>query len=162
MIISFTSIRDLYTATKKQNQVGSYLTHDGDVKTGKKEVTYVNISYSVTDDKSGRDHDRYIEALSKARKFDYINSHYPSTVDFEVKIDKIKTPYNTSRNVSFKLNNKPIAFNTDKDIPIFQYLADMTRERLKEKSDVSNYDKQCLDMANDAITEAAINYFDLV
>jgi len=162
MPVAFCGIKHLNTTTKKQNQVGSYRTPEGDIKTGRKNVTYINISYNVSDDKTGKDHDNYINALSKSNKFDCLNPNFPNTVDFQVKIDNIGEDKKVSfRNVCFKLNDKPIAFNTDNDLPLFQYLAFMTRERLKEYPQTTNFDRQCLDMANDAIAEAASEYFDV-
>jgi len=160
MSISFTGIHNLRLSSEKHEQIGSYYTPDGDIGSGMKDVTYVDISYDVSDDKSGKDHDKYIEALSNANKFSLINSQKPYNVHIHMKLDEIDNDVIEFKNVQFKLNNQPIAFNHDNDYKLFQYLADMTRDRLKKADGITENDKKMLKAVNDGITQAAMDYFE--
>lgn len=161
MSVSFTGIKNLNTKASQYEQYGAYRTPDGDIGKGMKNVTYVDISYDVNDDKSGNDHDKYIQALSESNKFELLNSQNPNNVRLQMKLDKIKSDTaGEFYNVSFKLNNHPIAMNNDKDLKLFQYLADMTRDKLQKSDEARTFDTQMLDMTNKGITHEAMDYFD--
>ena len=91
MSVTFTGINNLKTTASQFNQYGAYKTPDGDIDQGMKNVTYVDISYDVNDDKSGADHDKYIEALSESNKFELLNHSNPNNVRLQMKLDEINS-----------------------------------------------------------------------
>lgn len=160
MAISFTGIKNLSVTSSNHQQIGSYYTPTGELGSGMKDVTYVDISYNVTDDEKGNDHDKYIEALSRANKFYLLNKYDPTKVQIQMKLAEIDNDVIKFSNVSFKLNNNPIALNNDNDLKLYQYLADMTREHLKNSDKATDYDKKMLDITNEGINMVAMDYFE--
>ena len=161
MAISFSGKHNIQVRSISKINKGMNPTDKDDFESEDNKTTNVFIAYDVNNDASGKDLDIYNKALKDSGKEDYKNQYLPNLVNFEIKIDKIGNDEITARrNTSFKLNNKPIAFETDKDLPILKYLADVTKDLSEKKPEKEQYCEGFVKDINDMILEAALEYFD--
>ena len=69
MKVSFTGINNIYIGKKASSGYGEYITKDGNIKSGEKELLDVIIKCDLTDSKRGNHLSDYQKALEKISSY---------------------------------------------------------------------------------------------
>jgi len=161
--ITFTGINGLYIGKKAADRIGTYINHNGEPACGKKYYTYITLKCRLTDDANGTDLTNFKKALTKSSgsyqarllsrtdtgKFDLLVKRCEVFDDAEGKIS----------NSNFELNGISILPNERQVLPLFTYLAALTR-KLKAMPDISPERKKYIELTNKSIAEEAVKFID--
>ena len=119
----------------------------------------LRVSANLSNDRNGYDLSDFVNYLKKARKEyrDFCQySDNPTSID----IDCLTIEDNVhGRRNAFRLNKIPFLFDRDEVIPIFEFMAQFTR-RAAQAAKTPAQRNIISSRINNAITEAAVKYFD--
>ena len=162
--ISFTGFNNLYIGKKLDKRFGSIVRSDGQIVQGQKNYATVLIKGNLTDDANGADLTEFKTALDKCQ------DNYTARIIKQKTTDSIR--FVTTRcmakdeetgekifNSNFELNGVSIQANDRKILPLFTYLAKLTR-KLKDMPEISEDRIKCLNTSNKGIAEEAIKFID--
>lgn len=160
--ISFTGIQNLYIGKKTYSKFGHYLNAVGEIKRGNKDYTDVLIRCDLTNDEQGNHLEEFYEVLSKCRpcyQVNCVDSKKPNQIrllmkHFGVKGDKVDV-----QNSNFKINDYDIMLDEREILPLFSYMAKLTRTIANAKGPSDNQ-KQYAKFVNHAIHNEAMNFID--
>lgn len=160
--ISFTGINNLYIGKKTYSKVGSYLSNDSKLKQGNKNYTLIKISADLTDDQNGSDLTDFKTALSKCRpcyQINCINKEQPNKIELLVKRSDIQDDIGKSSHSIFSINNYEIMLDEKQILPLFTYMAKLTRKIAKLQTTSENQ-KYYANLANKYIDTEARNFIE--
>jgi len=158
MQISFNGIKNLYIRKKEYDKYGSYVTPNGTINQGDKHYTEVKISCNLTDDENGNDLTEFQQAISKCGS----SMKYLNNSDNRITLHMIRQDVNDT-NISmsdFKINNRDILLNDNSNLPMYSYMAHLTRkiEKLPTTYDVQKY---YANYVNKSVDQEARKYLNL-
>lgn len=160
--ITFTGITNLSVARRLSNKFGTYITSAGDVKQGDKAYAEFRIKFKLTDDESGQDLTDYKNALSKCNKSFQAKCLGQNLTDefvFSVKRCSVMDDAEKISNSNFMFNNIGLLPNERSILPLFSYLAKLTR-KMASLPDISEAKKDIFKQTNQSIQEEAVKYIE--
>lgn len=160
--VTFTGINNLYTGRKLYSQIGSYITENGNVKQGNKNYKEILIKCNLTDDKNGKDFTEFWNALSRSSnsyQARCLMQNSKDSIRFKVKRCEVEDPTGEVTNSNFELNGVNILLNDRAILPLFTYLAKLTRN-LAKISEKSTEKANLLKTANQSIHEEAMKFIE--
>jgi len=160
--ITFTGIKNLYTEKKIYSKFGSYVTNYGDVKQGDKNYKDLLIRCKLTDDSNGKDYTEFWDALhnsSNSYQARCVMQNCKDELTFYVNRCEVKDDVIKVSNSNFTLNGIGIAPNDREVLPLFTYLAKLTR-KLATLPENSPEKKELFKVANNSIHEEAVKFID--
>ncbi len=162
--ISFTGLNNLFIGKKLDKRFGSIVRSDGQIVQGQKHYATVLIKGNLTDDANGADLTEFKTALDKCQ------DNYTARIIKQKTTDSIR--FVTTRcmakddttgekifNSNFELNGVSLQPNDRKILPLFTYLAKLTR-KLKDMPEMSEDRIKCLNTSNKGIAEEAMKFID--
>ena len=162
MEVSFTGIKNLYIGKKTYSKFGSYVTNNGVIKQGDKNYIDVLIKCDLTDDAQGNHLSEFHEALAKCRpcyQVNCINHQKPNQFTLLMKHFGVKDDVVDVLNSNFKINDYDIMLDEREILPLFSYMAKITRQIAYAKG-VSENQQQYAKLVNHGIHNEAVNYID--
>lgn len=163
METSFTGIHNLYIGTKKPYSVhGSYVNNAGIVKQGLKNYTEVLIKCDLSDDAQGNHLSEFLEILKKCRpcyQVNCINKEKPNHFRLLMTHFGVKDGDVNVLNSSFKINNYDIMLDEKEALPLFSFMAKLTRQIANAKGPTEAY-KNYAKFVNHGIHNEAMNYIE--
>ncbi|MDE6138209.1 MAG: hypothetical protein K2F57_01915 [Candidatus Gastranaerophilales bacterium] len=162
MEISFTGIQNLYIGKKTYSKFGSYVTNSGMVKRGNKEYTDVLIKCDLTDDAQGKHLSEFYETLAKCRpcyQVNCINREKPNHFKLLMKHFGVEDGDVNVLNSSFKINDYDIMLDERQILPLFSFMAKITRQIAHAKGP-SDAQKEYAKFVNHGIHNEAMNYIE--
>lgn len=161
--ISFTGINGLYLGKKSARRLGSYVKSDGSFGQAFKYYTHISIKCNLTDDANGLDLTAFKTALKKCKgsfqakevakrsadKIDLLIRRSECTDNIEGKIS----------NSNFELNGIAVHPNDRAVLPLFTYLAALTR-KLQKLPETSAERIKYFALANKSVAEEAMRFID--
>ena len=161
MEVSFKGINNLYIGKKTYSKFGSYLSHNGQIKQGQKNYTDILIRCNLVDDARGDDFKEFLKTLEKCRKHyqtDCINMQNPSQI--RLVMQHFSVPDGTNvQNSNFKINDCDILLTERKALPLFTFIAKLTRIIAFAKGPSEAY-KNCAKFVNAAAHNEAMNFIE--
>lgn len=118
----------------------------------------IKLRTDLSDDYRGNDLSLYLKALDRCNK-DYrnyfINRQNPNSIELECITASPKNFFNPA----FKLNNMPILFDRDEVLPLFNFMAYLTKNAANsaDSKDKAAY----INMINKTIMQEAEKYFNV-
>ncbi|MBP3924808.1 hypothetical protein J6E39_06165 [bacterium] len=129
MDVSFEGINNLYIGRKCYSKSGHYMTPRGNTKFGPTDYTEVLIKCDLTDDNNGKHLTAFNEMLSKCRpcyQVNCIDHNNPSQIKLLMK--RFQVPDGTGvENSTFDINDYEIMLDEKKALPLFSFMAKLTR-----------------------------------
>ena len=161
MTVSFTGINNVYVGKKQVKKFSTYLSNTNELKQGECTYKSVRIKCNLTDDSKGKDLTEFKTALKKSdTQAKYINKENPNTIDLMVTNKEANDGIIGKSSTSMiKLNGEDVTLTDRKELPLFTYLAKLTRQ-LTNSPEVSNNQKVCTNMANEGIHNNAIDFIE--
>lgn len=164
MQVTFTGINNLYIGKKAYNEVGSYLTRNGNIKEGDRTCLDVLIKCDLTDSKRGNHLSDFQNALKKVSSYcqvDYANQQKPQHV--ELLAHHVRVPDDTSALpfTVFKINGTEVVLDDPKVLPLYTYMAKLTRE-ISALQKVSDAQQAYARAVNKYVHDEAVYYIDHV
>lgn len=164
MQVTFTGINNLYIGKKAYNEVGSYLTRNGNMKEGDRTCLDVLIKCDLTDSKRGNHLSDFQNALKKVSSYcqvDYANQQKPQHV--ELLAHHVRVPDDTSALpfTVFKINGTEVVLDDPKVLPLYTYMAKLTRE-ISALQKVSDAQQAYARAVNKYVHDEAVYYIDHV
>lgn len=163
--IAFTGFNSLYLAKKFDTRLGSYVCEDGHIGQGTKKYAKILLKCELSDDLSGADLTEFKSVLN------YCADSYQARL-VKQKSDNNSIKLLTTRcmvkdertgnkifNTNFELNGVEIQPNDRKILPLFTYLAKLTR-KLRDLPEISEERVKCLNTVNKGIAEEATKFID--
>lgn len=160
--ITFTGINNLYIGKRTYTKFGHYLSSHGVLKQGQKDYTDILIRCDLTNDKYGAHLDEFHEALAKCRpcyQVNCINREKPNQIELLMKHFGVKDDIVNVLNSNFKINGYDIMLDEREILPLFSYMAKLTRTIALAKGP-SEAQKQCAKFVNHGIHNEAINFIE--
>ena len=160
--VTFTGINNLYTGRKLYSQIGSYITENGNVKQGNKNYKEILIKCKLTDDKNGKDFTEFWDSLgesSRSYQARCLMETSKDSLEFKIRrceVDDDTTPISNS---TFNLNKIAIAANERSILPLFTFLAKLTK-KLSKNPEYSPEKINLLKTANQSIHEEAMKFIE--
>ncbi len=158
MNINFNGIKNLRVSVQKEKHTNQYCSNE--ISPLKPMISNGIILDAYLDDVGNKDLKKYHEILTRlgnVNKKDYFDKKDKSHISllcYRSNFDRNKFPY------SFVLNENPIDFGKDDVLPIFSFLAKITRKEIANP-EYGPAKKQALLNLNKAIQENAEIYFDI-
>ena len=158
--ISFTGINNFYLGKKVYNKIGTYISKAGDEQLPIKH-TDIKIKCILTNDNNGKDLSDFYKALDKCGNcFQAINIKQTPIGNFEFIINRSDiADRNFSQITGFSVNGCSVLPNERKILPLFTYLAALTR-KLAARNDMSQEQRYYLTQANRSIAQEAMKFID--
>lgn len=164
MQVTFTGINNLYIGKKAYNEIGSYLTRNGNIKEGEKTCLDVLIKCDLTDSKSGTHLSDFQNALKKISSYsqvDYINPEKPTHIELLAQHVKVDNDKEACPFTVFKINGTEVVLDDPKILPLYTYMAKLTRE-IAAIPKVSNSQQAYAKAVNRFVQDEAVYYIDYV
>lgn len=157
--ITFTGLNNIYAGRKLYTNIGNYVTDNGEIKRGNKNYKELLIKCQLTDDKSGKDFSEFWDVLTKSNKNYSVRCLMNTTTDtLNFKVKRCEAPENVT-NSNFTLNGIEILPNERSVLPLFTYLAKLTR-KLAAISGNSQEKTELFKIANKSIQEEAEKFIE--
>lgn len=162
--ISFTGFNNLFIGKKLDKRFGAYLRSDGQLAQGEKKYAQILIKCDLTDDAKGADLTDFKTVLDKCQD-NYtarvLKQKSPNSIRFLTTRCMAKDEETGEKifNTNFELNGVKVQPNDRKILPLFTYLAKLTR-KLKDMPEMSEDRIKCLNTSNKGIAEEAIKFID--
>ena len=155
MSINFTGFNNIKIGKKQYEQFGSYCNHNGEILRGKKKYTELKFNTQLTNDQKGNDLDDFLKRTPKK----FINEQNPDKLDLRIKRFDIEDSDIDINQTMFNVNGKDLILDSDKKLPLMTFLARFTRESAKNP-ELSENQQKCMKVANQSISNEAMNYID--
>lgn len=162
MEISFTGIQNLYIGQKTYSKLGSYLGINGKIKQGTKDYTDILIKCDLTNDKYGNHLDEFKNALFKCNpcyNINCVNLTKPNHIELLMEHFRVKDGKFNVFNSNFKINNYDIMLDEREILPLFSYMARLTRTIALSKGP-SEVQKQYAKFVNHGVHNEAMNFIE--
>lgn len=162
MEISFTGIKNLYIGKNTYSRIGHYVTADGIIKRGPKDYTDILIKCDLTNDEQGNHLDDFYQTLAKCRPCYHVNcidSKRPGHIKLLMKHFGVKNEVVNVLNSNFKINNYDIMLDEREILPLFSYMARLTRT-IALAHGPSETQKQCATFVNHGVHNEAMNFIE--
>lgn len=162
MEVSFTGIKNLYIGKKTYSRIGSYLNSKGQIKRGNKDYTDILIKCDLTDDEQGKHLSEFQETLRKCRpcyEFNCVNSQKPNHFRLIMSHFGVKDDIVDVQNSTFKINDYDIMLDEREILPLFSFMAKITRQIANAKGPTEAY-KEHAKFVNYAIHNEAVNFIE--
>lgn len=162
MEVSFTGIHNLHIGKKTYSKFGSYVDSTGIIKRGNKDYTEVLIKCDLSDDAQGNHLSEFHETLSKCRPcyhVNCINHQKPNQFTLLMKHFGVKDDVADVLNSNFKINDYDIMLDEREILPLFSFMAKITRQIANEKG-LSDIQKLYAKFVNYGIHNEAVNYIE--
>lgn len=161
--IAFTGINGLYIGRKAADRIGTYVKSNGELGRGQKYYTHISLKCGLTDDSKGTDLSDFKNALARCRgsyQARLVSRTDTEKIDFLVKrCEVFDESEGKISNSNFELNGVSVLPNDRQVLPLFTYLAALTR-KLKAMPDISPERKKYIALTNKSIDEEAIKFID--
>lgn len=159
--VSFTGINNLFIGKNISQKFGTYITSSGVPKLGNKNYTIMKIKCNLTDDAAGKDLTEFREALERCKCFqaDAVLDTDIGTLNFITKRCDVKDNCEHVSNSNFFINGVQVAANERKILPLFTYLAALTR-KLKTHPVMNDAKDVYVNLTNESIHEEAMKFID--
>lgn len=162
--ISFTGFNNLFIGKKLDKRFGAYLRSDGQLAQGEKKYAQILIKCDLTDDAKGADLTDFKTVLDKCQD-NYtarvLKQKSPNSIRFLTTRCMAKDEETGEKifNTNFELNGVKVQPNDRKILPLFTYLAKLTR-KLKCLPEISEDRIKYLDFCNKGIAQEATNFIE--
>jgi hypothetical protein len=164
MQVSFTGINNLYIGKKASSGFGKYMTRQGDIKEGEQQFFDVLIKCDLTDSKRGNNLSDFQNAVNKVRSYaqvDYVDSKNPKHIELLAQHVKMPNDTDALNFTVFKLNGTEIVLDNPKILPLFTYMAKLTRD-ISNASNHTDAQGAYASMVNRFVHDEAVYYIDNV
>ena len=165
MQVSFKGINNVYVekSKKEDKRFGSYVDSAGNIKQGEKSYSTIKIKCDLTDDENGNDYTKFKDTLSRSR-YSYeaqcINPKNPHHIELEVNRCEVEDDIEgIVANSQFKLNNTDIQLTERQDLPMYTFMAYLTRN-ICNTPGISHAKSNCVNKVNDSVHTEAMNFID--
>ena len=152
-----------YNFNKKNisQKFGTYIDSSGVPKQGNKNYTVMKIKCDLTDSVEGKDLSEFRKALEDCNCFQAkaVLDKDISTLELITKRCDVNDKYEKVSNSNFFLNGIQIAANERKIMPLFTYLAALTR-KLKTHPVMNDAKQVYVDLTNKSVHEEAMRFID--
>lgn len=162
MKIAFTGIKNLHIAKKEYSKYGAYVTPDSNIKNGNKHITEVKITCNLTDDEKGDDLRKFSDALKRSGAWyqtNCINMNEPDKITLHMIRQDVDDINVRVVNSDFKLNNLDLFLSRKDQLPIYSYMAYLTRT-ISNLPDVSNAQKHYAELVNQSVADEAVKFIE--
>ncbi len=162
MEVSFTGINNLYIGKKVYSKFGSYINDSGITKRGQKNYTDVLIKCDLTDDAQGNHLDEFYKTLSQCRpcyQVNCINHEKPNHIELLMSHFGVEDGDSKVLNSNFKINNYDIMLDERQILPLFSYMAKLTKTIANAKGPSENQKEYAM-FVNHAVHNEAVNYIE--
>lgn len=159
--ISFQGLNNLSIAKKNFVTHGSYITKGGRIKYGDKDNLYVRIKCDLTNDASGNHLDKFKEALSQCDAFykeNCVSKDNPNAIELLMRNYQVEGDKDAEFNC-FKINGCEIPMNNRAILPLYSFMAYLTREASKHPTTTSTRQKYT-DIVNTKVADTAMDYIE--
>lgn len=159
--ITFQGINNISIGKNAFSQTGSYMSSNGHVRQGIKDNLYVKIKCDLSDDVFGNHLTKFKEALNKCGNFykeNCINQSSPDQFELILRHYDVKNDKNAEFN-SLKLNGCEVLLNNRKTLPLYSFMAQITKEIAKHPT-TTDTRKSYIDMVNSKIYKIAMDFID--
>lgn len=161
MEVSFKGINNLYMGKRTYSKFGSYLANNGSIRRGNKNYTEVLIRCNLVDDTRGNDLSEFLDTLAKCRpcyQNNCIDKQNPTQI--RLLMSHFSVPDGAGvQNSEFKINDYDIMLDEKEILPLFTYMAKLTRTIAFSKGPTEAY-KACAKSVNAAIHNEAMNFIE--
>lgn len=162
MEVSFKGINNLYIAKRNYSKFGSYLAHDYSIRQGQKDYVDILIKCDLTNDARGNDLNEFLNTLAKCRpcyQKNCINPQKPSQLKLLMRHFTVKDDVVDVLNSNFDINDYEIMLDEREILPLFSYMAKLTRTIASAEGLSVAYQKYAK-FVNAAIHNEAINFIE--
>jgi len=162
MEVSFKGINNLYIEKRTYSKFGSYLAQSGHVKQGQKNYMDVLIRCNLSNDYRGNDLSEFLDTLAKCRpcyQHNCINKENPTQIRLLMQHFSVKDDVVDVKNSNFKINDYDIMLDEREVLPIFTYMAKLTRTIAFSEGPTEAY-KKYAKFFNTAVHNEAMNFIE--
>ena len=159
--LTFTGINNVYIGRKIYSRIGSYVDNMGEIKQGKKNYKEILIRCNLADDKYGKDFTDFVQSLDKCNG-SYQAMCIPRKSDEPISLLVKRCVAGDAEkitNSNFVLNGISIMPNDRRVLPLFSYLAHLTK-KIAGLVQTSENQAKVLKTANKSIHEEAVKFID--
>ena len=163
--ISFTGIHNIKVKKNLDTRWGAYLSPSGLIKQGEKHYKNVLIECDLTDDASGRDFADFVKALRKSGpRYEYSCIQYQNKDKInhvKLRMDKfcVNDELGKVAESTFKINDFEIPLNSRETLPIYTFMAALTR-KLSTLQEMTEEQCKYLRYVNNSIQRKAVNFIE--
>ena len=169
--ISFTGINNIKIYKKTYEQFGSYLPANyaykkGEIQDvmsyGKKKYNEIIINCDLTDDTFGADLTMFREALKNSQlqyEFNCVDKSNPNYISLFLKRFDVRDEIGHTSNSEFKINGCPILLNDRGVLPIYSFIARLTR-KISEMQELSEPQRKCANFVNKSVHKEAVEFIE--
>jgi len=160
--ISFGSIQNLSIAKKMYRQFGHYPGFDGSVKYGEKTYLELPIRFDLVDDEAGDHFSQFVQTLDKCRpcyKFNCVDHKHPYHLDMYMKQFNVADECGDIVVSNFRINNYDIMLDEPQVLPLFTFMAKITRDMLKIP-DLSSAKRMFIEHFNKSVAQSAEEFIE--
>lgn len=163
--ISFTGIHNIKIKKQLDTRFGSYLSPDGLIKQGEKHYRNVIVECDLSDDTSGRDFAQYVDALRKSGpKYEYSCIQYQNKEKIphvKLRMDRfdVQDEFGRVTEATFKINDYDIPLNNRETLPIYTFMAALTK-KLQTVKEITEEQCKYLKLVNSSIQKKAVYFIE--
>ncbi len=163
--ISFTGIHNIKIKKQLDKRFGSYLAPNGVLKQGEKHYKNMIVECDLSDDASGKDFAEFVSALKKCGpkyEFNCIQYQNQSGVNhLKLRMDRFDVQDELGRvtEAHFKINNFEIPLNNRETLPLYTFMAALTR-KIQELQGLSEDQCKYLKFINSSVHKKAVDFIE--
>jgi hypothetical protein len=164
MNVSFTGINNIYIGKRASSGYGEYITKDGNIKSGEKDLLDVIIKCDLTDSKRGNhllDYQNALKKISSYSQVDYVNPDAPRHVELLAQHVNVPNDKDALSFTTFKLNGTEVVLDNPKILPLYTYMAKLTRD-ISVMPNSTEAQKGYASLVNRYVHDDAVYYIDCV
>ena len=162
MAITFTGINNVRMFKKNYQKYGNYLSNDSKIKQGNKSMKEIIIKCDLSDDALGADLSDFKTTLLKCAsgyQKNCIKKDAPQNIDIFQRCQYIRDDTGNVINSNFKINNCDIVLNEREVLPLFSFMARITR-KLSQMSTLSENIRLYAKFVNMSIAKEAEEFIE--
>lgn len=160
--ISFTGIYNIKIKKHSESRFGSYLSPNAVLKQGEKRYRNVILECDITDDSLGKDYTEYVKSLRKCSpkyEFNCIKSQNPNHIKLRMDRFDVKDDLGRVTESAFKINDFDIPLNSRETLPIYTFMAALTRN-IQNLKGMTEEQIKYLRFINKSIHKKAVDFIE--
>ena len=161
MTVSFTGINNIKILKSQKQGQGTFINAHRELAQGDLNLTEIKLRFNLTNDAEGNDMDNLKNALKEAQRGYSYDTQKPDLVELHLKHTAANDGVIPVSQSVLLLNGQNINITKREDLGLYTYLAALTR-KIGARPDLSEKQKECTKMMNEAIHENAVDYIDNV
>jgi hypothetical protein len=160
--ISFTGIHNIKIKKQIDKRLGSYLALNGELKQGEKHYKNMIVECDLSDDASGKDFSEFVDALKKCGpKYEFNCIKSENLNHLKLRMDRFDVNDELGRvtEANFKINNFDIPLNSRETLPLYTFMAALTR-KIQALQGLSEDQCKYLKFINSSVHKKAMDFIE--